>query len=83
MTPEAVLLALIAALIIAVLMVFYRLTNARGTMTWEVRTTQPEPGSIEVEEAKRRVAEMSDARRLLDERERELAVLEKKYGGAQ
>ena len=81
MTPESVLLALIAALLLAVLIVFWRLTNARGTVTWEVRTTQPEPGNAEVEEARRRVAEMAEARRLLDERAEELLRHERKTMG--
>ena len=42
MTPEAVLLALIAALILAGLLLFYRLTNSDGSVSWRVTTTIPD-----------------------------------------
>ena len=49
MTPEAVLLALIAALLLAGLAVFWRLTNSTGKLEWFVKTTEPEHSRLRVE----------------------------------
>lgn len=80
LAADVALLLLLGAILVALYAVFHRLTNSRGTLSWEVRTTKPEPGNADVEEARRRVAEMNEARQLLDEREAELRRLEKKYG---
>lgn len=42
MTPESVLLALIAALLVAALVVFFRVTNSRGTISWDLRVVEPD-----------------------------------------
>ena len=49
MTPEAVLLALIGALLLAWVWFVYRMTNSRGTLSWEVKTTEPETSRTRVE----------------------------------
>lgn len=57
MTPESVLLALIAALLLAVVWFVYRLTNSSGTVSWSIKTTAPdEPWAIKFSEVEREEA---------------------------
>lgn len=42
MTAEAVLLVFNAVLLLAVLVVFFRIVNSSGSVTWSVKTTIPD-----------------------------------------
>lgn len=67
-TPESVLLALIAVLLLAWVWLVYRLTNSRGTVSWELRTTEPESSRLRVErdEARREAEQFRDELRRAD-----------------
>lgn len=45
LAADVALLALIGALLLVAYLVFLRLTNSSATITWTVRTLQPEPPS--------------------------------------
>lgn len=62
MTPEAVALTLVAVAVLAALVVFWRLTNSRGTVTWELRTLEPEENRFRVErdEARREAEKLRE-----------------------
>ena len=81
MNPSDALIVLVGLVVVLVFVGWWRLTNATVSLTWASRTTRPEPSNPEIEEARRRVSEMDHARGQLEVRERELAELEKKYGG--
>ncbi len=69
MTPEAVLLALIGALLIVVVWFAYRLTNSTGAVTWAIKTTAPEPSNAMLLELTR---ERDDARKIAERLRAEL-----------
>lgn len=47
-TPTDYLLILVAALLAAVLYGFNRIVNSAGSVTWQVKTTPPEPSTEQV-----------------------------------
>jgi hypothetical protein len=49
MTPESVLLIKDAALLLLVVFVVWRVTNSTGTISWQIRTTEPETSRLRVE----------------------------------
>lgn len=60
MTPESVALALVAVAILAALVVFWRLTNSAGQISWDMQTREPASSLARVERERdeaRRVAE--------------------------
>lgn len=68
MTPEAVLLTLIGALLLVGYAVFWRLTNSRGSIQWDIRTVEPEASILRVErdEARREAEMLRDEMRKAD-----------------
>ncbi len=64
LTADTALLALIAALLGAGLVVFFRVSNSTGKVEWFSKTTEPEHSRIR--------AERDDARRIADELRAEL-----------
>lgn len=58
LAADVALLSLIGALLIGAYAVFHRLSNSSGSITWQLRTHEPESSLIRVErDAARREAE--------------------------
>ncbi len=49
LAADVALLALLVALLAVGYAMFHRLTNSRGTVSWELRTFEPESSRIRVE----------------------------------
>ncbi len=60
LAADVAVLALVGALLAVGYAVFHRLTNSRGTVSWELRTFEPDHSRIRVErdEARREADEL-------------------------